>query len=138
MPLASSAISEMDRLLPTVVSRDRWQLVSIAATIRANEKSDRNYFRLSGPMPSAERRENGNSLSLPWQRTARISSSLFSLSFSPRVSPPLSAIYAHTDVFPRDASIRFVKPSSRIDLCVSASDLFLPCELKEQHHLSSS
>lgn len=46
-------ISEIDRLLPTVVSCDRWQLVSIVGSHQrefANEKSDRNYFRktLSG------------------------------------------------------------------------------------------
>lgn len=67
-------ISEIDRLLPTVVSCDRWQLVSIVGSRQrefANEKSDRNYFRkiLSGRCLPWNVHENGNSLSLSRQRS---------------------------------------------------------------------
>lgn len=116
----------------------------------ANEKSDCNYFRKAhGPMPSVERRKNGNSLSLrvSWQRwwwygacvsaflrtsslllfssTSLPSCPLLSLSLFPFVSVCLQSMQLYTHVFPHDASIRFAKPfsgsefSHNRDTCVS-------------------
>lgn len=80
-----------------IVSRDKWANVyhPLQGFSFTNEKSDHNYFRLSVsgrclPRPR-ERRENGNSLSLPWQQ--RISTFLF-----------LSLCIWHTRIFPYDTS----------------------------------
>lgn len=121
---------------PRVVSRDRWCVHwPRVYTLHGGEFSfvwlERGVFATRNPIvitsgsprPSRERRENGNSLSLPWHRTSTraLLSHVFSLSAS---SPPRVPTYPSVSSFVRPVRTRAARSSTHTRADGSFHELF--------------